>query len=374
MADTKKIILTVIGYIGIAIVLVATVVAVLLITFLNDDRYSDGSQTIEPVDPANFRYPTSMAGYSEYTNTSTIFQVMFIADNDNNNKDASDKRYTKVHFGLLSKVDGQWTYAPRDSKDITVYSEYTYKGRGVETSEIVQFFDKTYVFDDKTGIASELNVNKKEYYSRMIMADGNGNSENGAKHEWGTVVGNHMYLGSHGRNSTNLDGQQGRWEKYYVFKVNRDMSYTVENWLEVYTRIDALLGITSEGYTTHEAVVYSNMKRKWYFCPRKVSKTNWVESVDNLERAGKYIIEGEENKDNMKFVIDKQYNEKRCFFFVKLFPYNEDIMVYLKTYENGDTVESWIGMTNVKPGEVVMEEVSLGTDKYEGLEIVPLSY
>nr|BAN41536.1 apyrase precursor, putative [Entamoeba invadens] len=317
-----------------------------------------------------FQYPETMKGYNTYSLSSTKFQVIFVSDNDKYNKGLDTYGVSKVGFGHIEFKDGQWTFTPNDAKKFEVKALYQYNKRGTEFSEIISYNGELYVFDDKTGIGHKLDTVNKKVYPRLIMADGMGNLVTGFKHEWATIKGDQLYLGSQGLDSINQDGTYGRTNKYSVQIVNTNGSYVTINFSNVYKSLETLININLPGYTNMEGVTYSNMKKKWYFAPRKVSNTFYSDDHDVIS-SGKYIFAMDEDFKNPTVKEDVQFNETRGFSTLKLLPFHEDLIVYIKTYENGAALQSWIGMTNAD-GAKMMEEVSLGNDKYEGLEIIPL--
>ncbi|EDR21863.1 Apyrase precursor, putative [Entamoeba dispar SAW760] len=363
----KKVILKIIAYTVACIFMVIAFATVILIMFLNDDRYNLGLK-----EKKSFIYGDSMAGYKQYSPESKMFQVIFVSDDDKYNLDSTKKQHIcKVHFGILLKEKDEWTFNESTSKGFDVVSNYLYKTRGNEMSEIIQFYDKLYVFDDKTGIGHQLDIKNKKFYARVIMADGNGTSDNAFKPEWATIVDDTLYLGSQGLDSLNIDGVIGRSNKYYVQKVQKNGVYETVDFSFVYKTIDNLLGVSSPGYTSMEAVVFSNINRKWYFAPRKISNIAYNETYDNLYASGKYVIEFDENFQNPRVFTDSQYNKSHGFSSIKLIPYQEDTILYLKTFENEDKFETFIGVMNLE-GKMLMQEKSLGANKFEGIEIIPL--
>ncbi|EDR27896.1 Apyrase precursor, putative [Entamoeba dispar SAW760] len=316
-------------------------------------------------------YPESMQGYSTYNEKSSAFQLIYVTDNDKYNTDGNNF-ISKVHFGMISKVGNKWSFTENIQKSFQINTQLNYGGRGNELSEVVQYFNNLYVFDDKTGVVAQLDLEYKKFYPWIIIADGNGNQTKGAKNEWATIVGDKLYIGSHGPNTYDSLGRVDRNNKYYIQKVNKEGSFEYEDWSNVYNSILDALSIEIPGYITNEAVVYSNLKKKWYFAPRKCSNKAYNKQEDEKMNSCKYIIELDENLKNPRIIEDKQYDETHGFSSIKVLPFNEDILVYLKSYEVDNNFKSFIGMISVN-GEVVMEEQLLGSEKFEGLEIIPLN-
>ncbi|BFU22865.1 apyrase [Entamoeba histolytica HM-3:IMSS] len=316
-------------------------------------------------------YPESMSGYSTYNENSFAFQLIYVTDNDKYNVE-DNKFISKIHFGMISKIDNKWSFTENTQKSFQTQTQLNYNGRGNELSEVIQYFNNLYVFDDKTGVIAQLDLDHKNFYPWIIIADGNGNQTSGAKNEWATVVGDKLYVGSHGPNTYDSLGRVDRTNKYYIQKVNKEGSFEYEDWSGVYNNILNALNIEVPGYITNEAVVYSNLKKKWYFAPRKCSNKAYDKQEDEELNNCKYIIELDENLNNPRLIEDKQYDKTHGFSSIKVLPFNEDILVYLKSYEVDNKFKSFIGMINVN-GEIVMEEQPLGSEKFEGLEIIPLN-
>lgn len=356
--------------IGIMVVMIVGMTAVLSLTSTGKDNEE---RMLKGVDRST--YPDSMKGYQSYSSNSTEFKVILVIDNDKSSKNVKKNGeiefLSRIEYGILQQGSPQWTYKPLDG-GFELSTKLNYDGRGNELSELVQFYDNVYAFEDKTGVVSVVDRVHEDTYPFVIIADGNGYEENGAKHEWATIVNDTIIVGSHGKDVIDVNGDEERKNKYYINKIYKNGFYMFEDWTDVYTLIEETLQVGSKGYVTHEAVTYCYQKDKWYFAPRKCSSETFETTDDEMHRACKKIVQLDGNLQNPIIIEDPQYNESRCFASMKSIPYHEDYLVYIKSYEVDGDFESWIGMMDTQ-GNIIMEEVSIGKNKFEGIEIIPLN-
>ncbi|KAL7711962.1 Apyrase [Entamoeba marina] len=316
-----------------------------------------------------FSYPETMSNLQSYSNSYSHLQLLLISDDDALTK-YDNTYYSRIYLGVLNTPTSEsWTYNP--SSTFSVTTKYNEKKRGNENSAVVYYNDKMYVFDDKTGIASELDISHTSIYPRMIYNKGNGNSSNGMKCEWATVKDEVMFIGSHG----NSRDEDDLYKNSYVQKVNNQLVNEPVNWYKYFEKINDALGIKSPGYVTHEAITWSNYYEKWVIFPRKVSQDAYDEITD-MTSSSKVMLICDEDFEQCETIKDPQYVNERCFSSVRLAPFNEKIMIYTKSVENEGKIESYIGVIDTgdidKEGypKILLHDTYVGPYKVEGLEIL----
>lgn len=73
------------------------------------------------------------------------------------------------------------------------------------------------------------------------------------------------------------------------------------NWTDNYKKMRAALGIHWPGYMIHESGVWSEIRRKWYFLPRRCSKEKYNETKDEHNGCN-VLISADENFDSIDVV------------------------------------------------------------------------
>ncbi|RCN40111.1 Apyrase [Ancylostoma caninum] len=93
--------------------------------------------------------------------------------------------------------DGKTAHVDWDlSSDRDIMSGFSYKGRGMELSDLTEYNGHILSPDDKTGILFEIKNNKALPW--VILNSGPGNTTKGMKTEWLTIKGSFLYAGGHG--------------------------------------------------------------------------------------------------------------------------------------------------------------------------------
>ncbi|KAL7713312.1 Apyrase [Entamoeba marina] len=340
------------------------VLVVAYVAYFNDDREKFSTFRLNK----QTTYPSSMPGYSTYSSSSTSFKILFVSDDDNNNKNNDENKFNShILSGLLNFNNGQWSFTQNDMDSYTVKTTLNYNDKGNELTDIIQFYNGIYVFDEQTGVISELNEKDQEIYPRHIIADGNGNKGNGAKLKWSTIVDNILYIGSSGNEILNESGILTQQSKPYIQQIDKTGHIQYMNWEEIYKRITEALSIPEEGVVVNEAVVYAPLSDKWYFAPKIC--------IDNLNdkqlKSCNQIIELDGQLQSTIISQYTQFDENKGIVSIKLLPFKENTMVYLKCNIIDDEQNSWIGMMDTQ-GYTLLEEVKIAGHKFKGIEIVPL--
>uniref|UniRef100_A0A7S1PIM2 Apyrase n=1 Tax=Percolomonas cosmopolitus TaxID=63605 RepID=A0A7S1PIM2_9EUKA len=322
---------------------------------------------------------------------SNEYDLLMIADRDEFSWNEKLKVWESVlHTALLKRnTHNSYEYHPLETKMLS--HELVRKDRGLELSEL-KFFsqnaddDKVPIesekrrllaFGDRTGIVYEV-VNWKKpqpkLIPRAIVAGGNGRTETKPfKNEWATVKDNQLIVGSWGKEFTSRDGTEiiSEEQMMYVKVFDRNMGLVEHrDWIKNFQKVRQSVGIQFPGYLVHEAVEWSNLHKKWYFLPRRVSKQKYDDAED-LQRGGNILIAA--NEDFSKFesyTIKQETKPTRGFSSIKFVPgTNDQHLVALKTEENGSDQHSYITVVDIS-GNVLLPETYIGKEKYEGVEIV----
>ena len=170
-----------------------------------------------------------------------------------------------------------------DDEKYKVTNKFSNGKRGLELSELIVYNGQLLACDDKTGIiyqlietnlTSNLNAttdirNETTSYKLIptyILADGNGRMEEAFKCEWLAVKDRQLYVGSFGHNF--MIKNKPRYSNW-IKRVNMNGLVEHLNWTENFRKLKAALGLPEDGYVSHETAMWSSIKQKWFFLPRK---------------------------------------------------------------------------------------------------------
>ena len=268
--------------------------------------------------------------------------------------------------GALLRRGGTFDFV-RDGR-FNISTRLAEGGRGMELSELVEFGDTLYAFDDRTGVGYAVDVGARTAVPRVVLTEGDGTVGKGMKAEWAAVAGGTLWVGSIGKPYTTPQGGFLHNRTLWVKAVGPG-GVVAADWSRVYEGVLGALGIAAPGYAIHEAVTYAPVRGAWVFAPRKCSGEAYDDVLDERRGCGAFVV----TRDLVSFraVADPQHNATRGFSSIKAVPHDDGTLVYLKTVEVGDTTETYIGAVTID-GRVVMREQLVDTDKYEGLEFLPL--
>jgi len=315
---------------------------------------------------------------SSFTGKSNVYKLWIIADRDEFSKKGKEWMST-LWTGQLRFSDHRPKIAFQNQYPIK--QRLVRETRGVELSELLLTDNKMITVCDRTGIVYEIlnfdnqaKDSKKALIPRAILAGGNGNSEKPQKNEWAFERNGEIYIGSWGKEWTSPDGK---------VVVNRDPQYVKvlsknfeilrhEDWSRKYEKLRQATGTTNPGYLVHEAIAYNPSNDRLYFTPRRVSKEAYNDEAD-LQRGGNILISCRfSDFGAMKVTEIKQKTEPtRGFSSLRFVPGHNNLLLALKTEENGEKQKSYITLFDTN-GEVQVPEQYLGDEKFEGLEIKPV--
>lgn len=246
-------------------------------------------------------------------------------------------------------------------------------GRGCELSELVWFDHKLLTFDDRTGIMFEIKGfdgrKDVQLIPRSIVMERDGLSSKGQKHEWATVKDGELYMGSIGKEFTdskgNILGNGFQW--IAIMEKNGNIRH--EDWTGNYELIRKALGSEYPGYVVHEAVEWSNVHRRWFLLPRRVSTEAYTEGEDELRGSNKMVI-ASEDFSSIEIVQIGVLTPSRGFSSFKFLPRTDDsIIMAVKSeeIEKDDFQNSYLTIFDLS-GNVLLPETQVpGNHKYEGV-------
>jgi soluble calcium-activated nucleotidase 1 len=317
------------------------------------------------------------------------FGLVIVADLDKKSKDTTEKK--PLYFSFLQhatlKID-----PTKDAPQFSIHwgerqrftSQMNEAGRGFELSELTWFNGKLLSFDDRTGIVYELKYfddNKPlQAIPQQIVMEGNGIAGKGQKHEWATVKDGELYMGSIGKEFTDDDGNVLSDSNFWVAILNKDGIIRHEDWASKYGKIRKALKCEYPGYVIHEAIEWSEIHRKWFFLPRRVSQDAYNYELDEKKGSNKLVIASEDFSTIEVFDVGT-ITPLRGFSSFKFLPRSNDRMIVaIKSVEveaEGKQT-SFLTVFNLE-GKVLLEETELplsnddlssGGYKYEGIAFI----
>ena len=161
----------------------------------------------------------------------------------------------------------------------------------MELSELTVYDGRLLSFGDRTGIVFEFVKDKLGQLisvPRFILTEGDGDTDKGMKVEWSTVKDGNLYIGSFGKEFTNQEGEVVNRNNMWIVVLDHWGHVKRYDWTDIYNEVRASVGCESPGYLVHEAVLWSEVKKKWMFLPRRMSKTAYDDVED--ERKGSNIL------------------------------------------------------------------------------------
>jgi len=289
----------------------------------------------------------------------------------------SDKKYT---------VEFDTAVEPRILK-----SKHNEGGRGMELSELVLYNNRLLAFDDRTGcvfeVLSKPQSNGLESYvvPRFVITEGDGDTDKGMKWEWATVKDSLLYIGSMGKEYTKPNGDIENTNNLWIATIDPKGQVERIDWAEQYNFVRHALEADSPGYVMHEAVIWSEHLKKWFFLPRRISSKMYNEFEDERMGSNKIVIV-DEDFTTYKIVdipFAAQSDGLHGFSTVAFVPgTNDQHAMAVRSVEEdcvgGDDSKckqrSYVTVFDVESGAVLMDEVQVGLNlKFEGLEFVDVS-
>lgn len=163
-----------------------------------------------------------------------------VADLDLKSKVSDSPLLFKSYFlgGRLTLDTVSNTYTVKfNPSPVEVFAKHNEAGRGLELSELILFKGKLFAFDDRTGIAFEY-LPSGALVPRHLVTAGDGNAAKGMKVEWATEKDGQLWIGSFGKEYTDVAGKTVISEVNFWVAV-LDPSGTIEyrNWKPIYQKL-----------------------------------------------------------------------------------------------------------------------------------------
>jgi len=298
------------------------------------------------------------------------YEIAIIADLDKKSKVQGEEKTWKSYlkYGKLIKNKDENFQVSFDQKEQVLTSHYSSRGRGMELSELCWFNGKLYSPGDKTGIIYDITDGKEpEATPWVTLHDGDGENDRGFKGEWMTVKDGVTYVGSHGSEWVSSTGEVKSRSRMWVKTITEDGSITNYDWRKNYEAIRAKLGIEFPGYVIHEAVVWSYIKQKWFFLPRKVSSDIFDDKLDE-RRCSNALVSASADFTELNVVYVGELDVTRGFSTLKFVPgTNDDVAIALKTTEMDDVVQTYVTVFEVETGAALLPDQLIDDDKFEGI-------
>ena len=299
------------------------------------------------------------------------FKLMIVADLDKDSRVKDDKKgrwRSILKKGELRKQeDGSFTIHWLEDQEI--FTQLSEAGRGMELSALLEYHNRLYAFDDRTGLVFEL-VKGNMAIPRFILMEGDGDTDKGQKTEWATVKDDAIIAGSFGKEYTNADGSIANTNNMWVSIIHSSGKITHEDWTDRFNKLRKAVGCSYPGYLIHEAIMWSEVRRQWVILPRRVSKEPYDEKKDE-RRGSNVVMLASENFDSIEVRHITQATPTRGFSEFKFLPEsNDEIIVALKSEENEEeqTQNSYITVFDLE-GRILLSESEIpGNHKFEGLE------
>merc|ERR1712038_1344510 len=128
-----------------------------------------------------------------------------------------------------------------------------------ELSDLTLYQNRLLAVDDRTGIVFELLAEHENGITnvvpRLLITEGDGDTDKGMKWEWATVKNGDLHIGSMGKEYTRPDGSIKNTNNLWIAVVNTDGEVTRYDWSKQYDFVRSRLGASPPGYVIHEAVL-----------------------------------------------------------------------------------------------------------------------
>lgn len=315
----------------------------------------------------NATYPISGV---ERTVDGRKYKIAVISDPDTTNKDPekANQWLSYLRKGTLSISSyGDKISVNLEDTPVTLKSQLSQGGRGMELSELVTFNGKLYTVDDRTGVIYEVAGDK--VFPWAILADGDGKITKGLKGEWMAVKDQHLYVGGLGKEWTTITGELQNLNPQWIKIVSHLGSVFHVNWVGNYNAMRNKGGFPYPGYMIHESGVWSSIHKRWFFLPRRASAEKYDETADE-HRATNLLVTCSEDFTDVRINKIGSLNNIRGFSSFKFVPgTNDQVIIALKTEEDAGKIATYITAFNID-GKILMPDKKFADIKYEGIEFV----
>ena len=126
----------------------------------------------------------------------------------------------------------------------------------------------------------------------------------------------------------------------------------------------------AEGYLSHETAMWSAIRRKWYFLPRKVSRAAFQTEEDE-SKGSNILLEASEDFQNVTYRMVGPLVNDHGFSSSKFLPgFDDEIIVAIKSREVNNLFSTFIIVFDLN-GQVLYPETLIDDNlKLEGLDFV----
>ena len=318
--------------------------------------------------PYNVTYPLSRPEY--LSNDRVRYRIAVITDLDTESK--SDEKSNQWVSYILK---GYLTYYPNedvvqvswDKRTVGLRSSFAADGRAMELSELIVFNGKLYSCDDRTGIIYQIRDDFAIPW--VILTDGDGNTPKGFKCEWIAVKDQRMFVGGLGKEWTSTTGELLNYNPQWIKTVSHTGEVEHHNWRDKYLALRSSCGIQYPGYVIHESAAWSDIHRKWYFLPRRVS-TNQYNEKDDERKGSNIMLFANQDFTDVQMKTVGPVLPTHGFSSFKFIPNTRDrVIVALKSEEDNGKIATYITAFSTD-GKVLLSEQLIGNYKYEGIEFI----
>jgi len=320
----------------------------------------------DPIEVGEAHYP-HQSFYHKYSAASTQYDIVIVADNDKSTKNEDHWR-SSLLYGTLSRDPFTGLYSVNWGRERVIKSKLNEGGRGMELSDLCNFGDRLYSFDDRTGMV--MVIEDEIAYPVALLMDGDGRNEKGFKAEWCSVKDNLLYVGGMGKDWT--DGEGNFINSYPLWVKTIDQAGVIQHhdWTHQYNSLRETAGAHTPGYILNEAAIWLPTEREWFFLPRRVSKEKY-DAVKDEYRCSNVGVLADEFWRDLHLVSDVgPLNRTRGFSTAKFVPWRENEIVVLKT-EEVETINTYILIYDIKARRVLLEETLIYSHmKFEGIEFI----
>ncbi|XP_054717622.1 soluble calcium-activated nucleotidase 1-like [Uloborus diversus] len=298
------------------------------------------------------------------------YRIAVISDLDT---DSKDKENNFTWFSYLKKgyftidITRKYVNIEWDKDIIKLKSTLSQAGRGMELSELVVFNGKLLSFDDRTGVIYEISENKAIPW--ILLTDGNGRTTKGFKSEWATVKNQELYVGGLGKEWTSSTGKFLNNNPQWVKVVSPLGQVEHKDWRQNYLSLRKTAHIEFPGYMIHEAVVWSEVHKEWFFLPRRASAQAYNDKEDE-KKGTNMLLRSNEDFTQITLTNIGPLVPTHGFSTFKFVPDTLDsVVIALKSEENEGHIATFVTIFTIT-GDIWMPETEIGSYKFEGIEFI----
>ncbi|GBG26302.1 Soluble calcium-activated nucleotidase 1 [Hondaea fermentalgiana] len=260
--------------------------------------------------------------------------------------------------------------------DIELQTHLGEDGRGLELSELVNWQDRLWTFDDRSGVVFELTEEDSICIPRYILMEGDGNNAKGQKTEWATVKDGKLIVGSFGKPYTQ-NGVITTRNNLWISIIHPSGAIEHEDWTVNYERMQQDTDSVYPGYMVHEAIHFDQLNRLWYVLPRRVSHDAYDEKRDEVMGSNLMLVYDEHFGKLVKKLSIGSLVPTHGWSSFKFVPFtNNRVILGLRSMEiedkdNGDGEQNtYVTIFDVDGNVFLEEQLIPGAHKYEGIEFL----